>query len=277
MVISCDSCGARFRFDGSLFGGAGGARIRCRRCGGMIDVRNPTAVDRKQTVESPPAESRPEPPPLPSASAQTPGNPATRDIPFLRVGGLTGGKEQARDRRGTSLILYTVLIIGTLLLGSAGLGYLGSSTGGRKPDKAVGSDPGTQGMFTGSGKRFEFDNLETYYHRNRESGGIFVLKGRVTLAGGAGGKGRIRVNASVLNPDKGCIAAKTVYAGNLVPDEDLLHRDRAYIEQALSGNGGGATAKDGASPLSSLPFMVVFFDVPNNIADFHLAAEQLAD
>jgi hypothetical protein len=243
----------------------------------MIDVRNPSAVDRKDSVASPPAESRPEPPPFPSASAKSFGNPATGDIPYLRVDGLTGEKEKTRDRRSTSLILHTVLIIGIFLAGIAGLGYLGSSTGGRKPDKAVASDPGTQGSVTGSGNRFEFDNLETYYHRNRESGGIFVLKGRVTLAGGAGGKGRIRVNASVLNPDKGFIAAKSVYAGNLVADEDLLQRDRAYIEQALSGIAGGAPAKNGASPPSSLPFMVVFFDVPNNIADFHLAAEQMVD
>lgn len=146
--------------------------------------------------------------------------------------------------------------------------------GERMPEKAVASGVGTQGISIGSGNRFEFDNLETYYHRNRESGGIFVLKGRVTLSGGTGGKGRIRVNASVLNPDKGFIAAKTVFAGNVVPDEDLLHRDRAYVEQALSGPGGGAPSKDGASPPSSLPFMVVFFDVPNNIADFQLKAEQ---
>ncbi|MGE5753260.1 MAG: zinc-ribbon domain-containing protein, partial [Deltaproteobacteria bacterium] len=64
MVISCNSCGARFRFDRSLIGRAGGARLRCRRCGGIIEVRNSTAIDRKQTAEPPPAESRPVPPAL---------------------------------------------------------------------------------------------------------------------------------------------------------------------------------------------------------------------
>jgi len=43
MVIVCEECGARFRMNSTLFRDAKGARIRCRKCGGHIDVRHPEA------------------------------------------------------------------------------------------------------------------------------------------------------------------------------------------------------------------------------------------
>jgi hypothetical protein len=196
--------------------------------------------------------------------------------PVLRVDGVIGEKRKFGESRSLSLFPYAVLVIGILLLGVAGFMYFGVATGERTLDKNTSSGLGTPGIFTDSGIRFEFDGLETYYHRNREAGSIFVLKGRVIEAGGGDRKGRIRVNASVLNPDKGFIAKKTVYAGNIIPDEDLLNRDRAFIEQALSGNGGGgAPVNTRTSPPVALPFMVVFFDVPNNVTDYELSADQV--
>jgi DNA-directed RNA polymerase subunit RPC12/RpoP len=43
MVIVCEGCGARFRMNHALFQDAKGARIRCRKCGGHIEVRHPEA------------------------------------------------------------------------------------------------------------------------------------------------------------------------------------------------------------------------------------------
>ena len=43
MVVVCRGCGARFRMTHALFQDAKGARIRCRKCGGYIEVRHPEA------------------------------------------------------------------------------------------------------------------------------------------------------------------------------------------------------------------------------------------
>jgi len=43
MVVVCEGCGARFRMYHRLFRDAKGARIRCRKCGGHIEVRHPEA------------------------------------------------------------------------------------------------------------------------------------------------------------------------------------------------------------------------------------------
>jgi len=44
MLITCESCRARFRFDEGLLKGAKGALIRCPRCRERILVRNPAAL-----------------------------------------------------------------------------------------------------------------------------------------------------------------------------------------------------------------------------------------
>jgi hypothetical protein len=183
------------------------------------------------------------------------------------------GKKGFRAQRNFSLIAYAALALGLLLLGIGGLAYFGSRAGERNPGKAAVSGSGTTGVSSVSGDRYGFERIETYYSRSKESGNLFILKGRVAEAGEVAGKGRIRVHATLLNPDNRLIAEKTVYAGIMVPNEVLLHQDRASIEQALSGNGGEAPGK-GIPPDGTVPFMVVFFDVPKNISSYQLTADK---
>ena len=53
MVIVCDGCGARFRMNPALFRDAKGARIRCRKCGGHIEVRHPEESPAPPATEAP--------------------------------------------------------------------------------------------------------------------------------------------------------------------------------------------------------------------------------
>ena len=53
MVIVCEGCGARFRMNHALFKDAKGARIRCRKCGGHIEVRHPEALPVPSAPEVP--------------------------------------------------------------------------------------------------------------------------------------------------------------------------------------------------------------------------------
>lgn len=52
-VIVCEICGARFRMNHALFQDAKGARIRCRKCGGHIEVRHPEASPVRPAPEVP--------------------------------------------------------------------------------------------------------------------------------------------------------------------------------------------------------------------------------
>ena len=84
MDITCGDCGARFRLDPALLKDSSSARLRCRKCGGLIVVRlheespgpvlPPQEISPPSTVEpAAPAQERVSPWPVePSAPAQEP-------------------------------------------------------------------------------------------------------------------------------------------------------------------------------------------------------------
>jgi predicted Zn finger-like uncharacterized protein len=84
MVITCESCASRFRFDEGLLKGAKGALVKCPRCSERILVRNPAAprvigqvAFRAVPRGTPPIDQRISPPVLLSP----PGSPPTLPLP----------------------------------------------------------------------------------------------------------------------------------------------------------------------------------------------------
>ena len=76
MIIVCPSCQARYRFDESKLGDRPRARTRCSKCGGAIEIENPTVG----SMTLPPEDAIPEdtpalptivPPPAPDDRTKT--------------------------------------------------------------------------------------------------------------------------------------------------------------------------------------------------------------
>lgn len=42
MIVSCSSCGAKYRYDDNRFAGKSTARIRCTKCENIFEITNPT-------------------------------------------------------------------------------------------------------------------------------------------------------------------------------------------------------------------------------------------
>ena len=79
MVITCESCSSRFRFDEGLLKGAKGALVKCPRCSERILVRNPAAprvtppvVSPSMPRDTPPIDQRISPPVLLSPPVSPP-------------------------------------------------------------------------------------------------------------------------------------------------------------------------------------------------------------
>jgi predicted Zn finger-like uncharacterized protein len=82
MVIECDACHSRFRLDKGLFRGSKAIRVRCRKCGGSIAVRNPDLPPPAAAPDAPPPiAARPPPPPeLPTGELPFPA-PSPQELP----------------------------------------------------------------------------------------------------------------------------------------------------------------------------------------------------
>jgi len=72
MVVVCEECGARFHLDRALLKDSNAARIRCRKCGGLIVVR---LHEESPAPVLPPQEPTPPSTVEPAAPAQEPGLP----------------------------------------------------------------------------------------------------------------------------------------------------------------------------------------------------------
>lgn len=109
--------------------------------------------------------------------------------------------------------------------------------------------------------------VEGVFVINRESGELFVMRGDVYNQS-ARPVGPIRVQGTVYGGDGAVIARKTVVCGNAISPEELSLRSYSGMEKAMSGQSVDARPGAGVPPGRSVPFVIVFKDVPRGAARF---------
>jgi len=87
------------------------------------------------------------------------------------------------------------------------------------------------------------------------------------------GKSGIRVSAALLDNSANVLVEQTVYAGNVLSGGKLKTEDRATLEKALANPLGERLANMDVLPGKSVPFMVLFFDVPENMDGYRVEAK----
>jgi predicted Zn finger-like uncharacterized protein len=169
-------------------------------------------------------------------------------------------------------------LFGVLFLALAGaVGYLGFSGGGRAFLRStipslgplLGESQGSQK----AGAQFDIRNLIGYYDNTSKAGRMFVIKGQVANTGKTT-RGSIRIHAALLDNTNRSLAEKTVYAGNVLGGEALRVADKESIEKTLSSPFGEGLANMDIAPGKSVPFMVVFLDIPEGIDAYRLEAKE---
>jgi hypothetical protein len=124
-----------------------------------------------------------------------------------------------------------------------------------------------------AGAQFEIRNPIGYLDNTSSAGRMFVIKGQVVNSGQAT-RGRIRIHAALLDNASRTVAERTVYAGNVLGGEALRAADKETIEKALSSPFGENLANLDVAPGKSVPFMVVFLDIPEGVDTYLLEAKE---
>lgn len=175
-------------------------------------------------------------------------------------------KTIAKKRKRSKLAGFLMMLL-IFLLAVAGAGaYLAFTEPGNeiiiKYTPYVRSLLGLKG---GQGSsQFDIANLIGYYETNRKEGKVFVIKGDVvnlskTVASG------IVLNGQLLGERNKVLEEKKVYAGNPLDNKVLRNSSKKSIEEALQNKLGKNLSNIDIQPGSSVPFMVVFFDLPEKI------------
>ena len=213
----------------------------------------PMASPPQVQVEVPPVREAPASPPLAEARGPSRG-------------------ESPAGRKASSTARVAA---GIAVLAVAGAGYFGFTAAGRKTVETVA--PGVAALLGGKpaatrGPAYDVRNVIGYYDTAAGNTRILVIKGQVANLS-AKDKSGIRVSAAILDNADKAMAEQVVYAGNVIPGDRLRKIGRDEAAKILGNRFGEGLANMNVGPGKSVPFMVVFFDAPENIDRYRLEAQ----
>ncbi len=110
-------------------------------------------------------------------------------------------------------------------------------------------------------------NSKGYFLKNIRGQQLFIIEGNVTNVT-AHPISFIKLTAKISDNKNNIISSKSFYAGNILSDNELRTFTSDQINLRLNNQMGQSLKNFNVIPNASLPFMVVFFDVPDNITSF---------
>jgi predicted Zn finger-like uncharacterized protein len=166
--------------------------------------------------------------------------------------------------KGMSKSLIFILIV--VLLGSAGYGtyYLLNHYNVEIPFlsdylKPKVDDPGNIKMST--------TDINSRFVDNAAVGKLFVITGKVKN-GYPDNRGMIALLGKIFSTGKVLMQEEKVYAGNIMSDLELANLDWDAIKARLSNRLGDNRSNVKIEPGDSIPFMVVFSGLPDDLEEF---------
>lgn len=114
-------------------------------------------------------------------------------------------------------------------------------------------------------------DLNGYYTQNAEAGNIFVVTGRVVNNTNKA-RSFFQVRGTLFNKKGDRVSQKEVYCGNIFTPKEISTLPRGKVEADLKNKVGSSLSNINLAPGKSVPFMIVFFDLPVDMAEFAVEA-----
>jgi hypothetical protein len=111
------------------------------------------------------------------------------------------------------------------------------------------------------------DNISSKFIDNSRHGKFFIITGTVKNEFSESRK-YIKIQGSLFSSGKTLAKEVTVYGGNVLTDQELSEMSLTDINQRLSNRFGDKKSNFDVKPGRSIPFMVVFADLPQSLEEF---------
>ena len=111
------------------------------------------------------------------------------------------------------------------------------------------------------------DNISSKFIDNTTHGKLFVITGTVKNEFSESRK-YIKIQGSLFSSGKTLAKEVTIYGGNVLSDQNLSEMSLTDINQRLSNRFGDKKSNFDVKPGKSIPFMVVFSDLPESLEEF---------
>ena len=174
-------------------------------------------------------------------------------------------------KRRRSRLLITILIIILLVAGTVAALVV------FKPDLLSEYIPflkkplSKEQVFDMGNKRLSFKDLKGSFVNSEKLGKLFVVTGLVTN-NYPDKRSFIRVRSNILDPKGKVVKSKINYAGNPIIDKELQSLSMEEINNRLMNRFGKNKMNTNILPNSSIPFMIIFSDLPKDISEFTVEA-----
>ncbi|RLB18431.1 MAG: hypothetical protein DRG35_00790, partial [Deltaproteobacteria bacterium] len=110
-------------------------------------------------------------------------------------------------------------------------------------------------------------DLKGFFVESEKAGKLFVVKGSITN-NYPDKRSFIRVRSSILDSKGKVVKSKIAYAGNPISKKELVSLSMVEINKRLMNKFGKDNINTNILPNSSIPFMIIFGDLPEDISEF---------
>lgn len=175
-----------------------------------------------------------------------------------------------KKKSGISKTLVVILIILLVLVGGAAAviywtpQYLPDFLSRLKPaEKSAVLDNGV--------RRLSFKAVTGSFVKTKQAGRLFVIKGIVTN-GYSKNRRFILIKGTILDDKGSVVRKKLAYAGNGFTEEELNKMSLPELEKAMKNRLGKDGKNADIPPDGSIPFTIVFEELPENLSEFTVEA-----
>jgi predicted Zn finger-like uncharacterized protein len=116
-------------------------------------------------------------------------------------------------------------------------------------------------------RRLSFKDLNGTFVDSEKSGKLFVVKGLVTN-NYPDRRSFIRIRSNILDSKGTAVKSKIVFAGNPIGDKEIQSLIPEEIDNRLKDKLGKDKMNINIQPTSSIPFMIIFSDLPEDMSEF---------
>lgn len=292
MIVECSNCHSTFKLADDLVP-PGGRKVKCSVCDNIFTVR-PEEDDLEETLAGAPADAGED---LSDDDLDSALNAAFDDDDDDAAGDAKGDKKrtdaEAGGRFGFDLDkvakkskkasggkgrLIGIIVAGLLLalgLAAGGLYYFAPGLIGLTPEapQAQGEDPMAMAEQV---KNIYLDGIRQYYVDNDKAGRIFVVEGKAINQFDKA-KELIEVEANLYDAANTVLDTVRLKCGNTLSLFQLQVLSREEIQAALADEAGIGANNVNLATGQQAPFMIVFFDPADTVAEFNVSVVAAQD
>ena len=120
-------------------------------------------------------------------------------------------------------------------------------------------------------RRLSFKDVSGSFFQSNKLGQLFVIKGMV-MNNNAKARSFILLKSTIFDVAGNVVSQKLIYAGNTFSEDQLRELPLEEIDKGLKKQSGKGNINVNIQPSSSVPFMIVFENLPDNLSEFEVEA-----